>query len=193
MIRDEICEVDGLLLRGFRIIIPKSLKKQVLLLSHEGHPGITSIKNRLRSKMWWPGLDKDVENFVKTGKGFQLVQIYPTPAYMKRRVMPSWPWKNIAIDFKGPLPSGDYIFVVVDYYNRFFEDTIAVLKVIFPDLEFQNQSQQTMVLNSGKAMSFLNFVKNYGIRLFSTTPYWPQENGEVERQNRSILKKLTVS
>lgn len=26
-----------------------------------------------------------------------------------------------------------------------------------------------------------------------TTPYWPQANGEIERQNRSILKRLKIS
>lgn len=29
--------------------------------------------------------------------------------------------------------------------------------------------------------------------MITTTPYWPQQNGEVERQNRSILKRLTIS
>lgn len=29
--------------------------------------------------------------------------------------------------------------------------------------------------------------------MLSTTPYWPQQNGEVERQNRSILKRLIIS
>lgn len=30
------------------------------------------------------------------------------------------------------------------------------------------------------------------ITLFNTVPYWPQQNGEVERQNRDILKRLKI-
>lgn len=28
--------------------------------------------------------------------------------------------------------------------------------------------------------------------MFNTVPYWPQQNGEVERQNRDILKRLKI-
>lgn len=37
------------------------------------------------------------------------------------------------------------------------------------------------------------YCETNNIRLINTTPYWPQQNGEVERQNRSILKRLTIS
>ena len=30
-------------------------------------------------------------------------------------------WQHLAADLLGPLPSGDYVFVVVHYYSRFFE------------------------------------------------------------------------
>lgn len=32
-----------------------------------------------------------------------------------------------------------------------------------------------------------------GIHLNHTSPYWPQANGEVERQNRSLLKRLKIA
>ena len=35
------------------------------------------------------------------------------------------PWQDIAIDFMGPLPSGDYIFAVTDYYSRYVEVSIS--------------------------------------------------------------------
>ncbi|XP_055584827.1 uncharacterized protein LOC129737692 [Uranotaenia lowii] len=40
---------------------------------------------------------------------------------------------------------------------------------------------------------FRLFCEEQGIRLDSTIPYWPQMNGEVERQNRSILKRLRIA
>ena len=33
----------------------------------------------------------------------------------------SGPWQDIAIDVLGPLPSGENLLVVVDYYSRFFK------------------------------------------------------------------------
>lgn len=40
---------------------------------------------------------------------------------------------------------------------------------------------------------FHTYCESNNIELISTTPYWPQWNGEVERQNRSILKRLKIS
>ncbi|XP_055542554.1 uncharacterized protein K02A2.6-like [Wyeomyia smithii] len=40
---------------------------------------------------------------------------------------------------------------------------------------------------------FLAFCEEYDIRLVHSIPYWPQMNGEVERQNRSILKRLRIA
>ena len=33
--------------------------------------------------------------------------------------LPKGPWKNISLDFCGPLPSGNYLVVIVDEYSRF--------------------------------------------------------------------------
>ena len=60
-VRNELCCYGQLLLRGTRLIIPKSLREQVLQLAHEGHQGIVKTKNRLRSKVWWPKMDTEAE------------------------------------------------------------------------------------------------------------------------------------
>ena len=71
--RGELCAIGKLVLRGTRIVVPKELRSHVLELAHEGHPGIVAMKQRLRSKVWWPGLDKDAERVCKTCHGCQLV------------------------------------------------------------------------------------------------------------------------
>lgn len=44
-----------------------------------------------------------------------------------------------------------------------------------------------------KAEEFKRFCTEFDIKIVSTIPYWPQQNGEIERQNRSILKVLRIS
>ena len=60
-VRTELSAVGNLVLRGTRILVPRSLRRRALDLAHEGHPGIVSMKRQLRSKVWWPGIDSQVE------------------------------------------------------------------------------------------------------------------------------------
>jgi len=63
--RLELSSIGSILLRGSRLIIPQKLRQRVLTLAHEGHPGEAAMKRRLRSKVWWPKIDRDAEKFVK--------------------------------------------------------------------------------------------------------------------------------
>ena len=58
---DELCFVGQLVLRGTRIVLAKKLRSRVLSLAHEGHLGIVGTKQKLRSKVWWPGMERGRE------------------------------------------------------------------------------------------------------------------------------------
>ncbi|XP_055527166.1 uncharacterized protein K02A2.6-like [Wyeomyia smithii] len=198
----ELCFANKILLRGTRIVIPEAFKLRVLDLAHEGHPGITIMKQRLRAKVWWPKLDTQVERYVRNCRGCMLVAAPSAPEPMKRRELPSGPWQHVAIDFLGPLPSGHHLLVIVDYFSRYVEvevftktadssETIKRLDPIFArfGFPFSITSGNGRQFSSGE---FQEYCDGHGIELITTTPYWPQQNGEVERQNRSILKRLTI-
>ena len=65
-VKDELTATESLLLRGSRIVIPASLQSTTLQLAHEGHQGIVRTKQLLREKVWWPGIDKDVEHLIRS-------------------------------------------------------------------------------------------------------------------------------
>ena len=67
--KDELCSTGSLVLRGTRLVIPKSRRVQILKLAHEGHQGIVKTKLRLRSKVWWPKMDAEVEDYCKRCHG----------------------------------------------------------------------------------------------------------------------------
>ena len=102
-------------------MIPEILRDQVIHLAHEGHQGIVRTKQRLRTKVWWPRMDFDVEKVCKSCHGCQLVAQPSPPEPMKRTKLPTQPWQHTAADLLGPMPGGEYIFAVVDYYSRYFD------------------------------------------------------------------------
>lgn len=128
MFENELCFAGEILLRGTRIVVPENLRERVLQLAHEGHPGMAVMKRRLRTKVWWPKIDEQVEKYVKKCDGCMLVSAPSAPEPIKRSELPARPWEHVAIDFLGPLPSDHNLLVVVDYYSRFFE--VEIMKKI---------------------------------------------------------------
>lgn len=121
---------------------------------------------------------------------------------MQRRLMPDEPWVHVAMDFLGPLPSNEYLLVIVDYYSRYkeictmkkitSEETIKRLEPIF----VRQGYPRSITLDNGRqfiSKDFEDYCSTRNIVLNHTAPYWPQANGEVERQNSSLLKRLKIS
>ena len=60
-VKNELCVLVKLVLRGTRIVIPQSLRKQVLHVAYEDHESIVKVKSRLRTNVWCPKMDTDAE------------------------------------------------------------------------------------------------------------------------------------
>ena len=121
---------------------------------------------------------------------------------MKRTEPPSGPWQDVAVDLMGLMPTGESLLVVVNYYSRYYEVVIMhstttekivdALSSIFARFGFPHS------LKSDNGPQFLSedfqpFLQESGIEHRTSPPLWPQANGEVERQNRTLLKALKVA
>ena len=58
--------MDGLILKGTRIIIPDECRDEVLGKLHEGHFGIDRTKLRARDSVYWLQINRDIETLVKS-------------------------------------------------------------------------------------------------------------------------------
>ncbi|XP_055528733.1 uncharacterized protein K02A2.6-like [Wyeomyia smithii] len=200
--RMEFSYMNKLVMRGTKLVIPTSLRPRMCELAHEGHPGQSMMTRRLREHCWWPGIDQEAVRVCERCQGCQLVQSSDRPEPMMRRALPEKPWIDIALDFLGPLPSGEYLLVVIDYYSRYLgieimvritaSETIKRLKRIFRTWG----RPRTITLDNAKqfiSTEFKEYCRSNGIHLNHTSPYWPQANGEVERQNRTLLKRMKIA
>ena len=155
--------------------------------------------------MWWPGIDKQAEKKCRECFGCQLVTKHVPPPPIKPRRLPDRAWQKVALDLLGPLPGGEYLLVMVDYFSRWMEARWM--------LSAQRQvSQLSNALDSHFARygvpvglrtdngsnlvseEMEKYLEETGIvhRNHHTTPLWPRANGEVERENRYLFKATRV-
>ena len=203
LVSTELCVVGNLVLRGNRIVIPGKLRQHVLQLAHEGHSGMVGTKRNLRTKVWWPNIDKDVETYIKACHGCQIVAKPPNPEPVLSTKLPEAPWQELAVDHFGPFgSSNNHILVVIDYFSRYFECKVVKSTCARTTIEVLDQLFQTHGLpfsiksDSGPAFisnEFKCFCENLAIKHSRGTPKWPQGNGLAESCMKSIKKRLQIA
>ncbi|XP_052788463.1 uncharacterized protein K02A2.6-like [Mya arenaria] len=189
--RDEYSIVDGVILRDHRLVIHASLQRRVVELAHHTHQGIVKTKQLIREKVWFPGIDKLVEDTVRACVPCQAS--YPGPSKrepVSPTALPSKPWSEVAVDFGGPFPSGQYLLVVIDEHSRFPEVEIVYstsAKVVLPRLSaiFARHGYPDVVKSDNgppfQGHEFADFAVTCGFKHRRITPLWPEANGTVER------------
>ena len=117
--RDQLSMDQGCLLWGTRIIVPEVWQGRLLNELHYTHPGIVKMKLLARSYMWWPNLDQNIKDMVKSCK----------ECATQRSLLPvaplhSWPWANqpmkrVHIDFAEI--EGWQVLVIIDVHSKWIE------------------------------------------------------------------------
>ena len=126
-VKDELTvNAEGnIILRDSRIVMPGSLRERAIALAHEGHQGLVKTKKLLREKVWFPGIDERAMQAISKCMACQAngPENRPDPLHMSP--LPPEPWHTVHVDFCGPFPSGEYLFVAIDAYSRFPEVEIV--------------------------------------------------------------------
>ena len=115
--KHELTVEEGCLLWGIRVVVPSKLRGKLLDELHKDHPGITRMKSVARSYMWWPGIDKEIEQVVKFCEACLAVKHNPPVAPLQPWVWPQQPWQRIHLDYAGPF-QGAMFFVCVDAHSK---------------------------------------------------------------------------
>ena len=200
-------EQDGATPPRTLLLVPDSMKKEVLDNCHDhmcsGHMGRDKTFTKCRRQFYWIGQFRDIAEYVaacrvcmfakKTARAPKAAQV----AYQA-----GMPMERVQLDILGPFkpttPRGnEYILMMIDQFTRWFEcaplkdvkaETIADTAVEqffcrfgFP-AELHTDQGKNVDGNVIRAM-----CEKLGIKKTRTTPYHPASNGEIERQNRTLL------
>lgn len=187
--RELLSTSNEFVLFGDRIVIPKTLRENIIKQLHTGHTGMDRMKNLARMYVYWPNIDKEIETFVRSCKKCALQGKTPTKTQLQSWPVPAKPWERIHIDYAGPFKQSSYL-IVVDAYSKWPEifetktttstKTIELLTSIFARFgtPIQIVSDNGTQFTSEQFQSFCNIN---GIEHIRTSPYHPMSNGQAER------------
>ena len=197
--KNELSISNGLLLRGDRVVLPKSLQSRAVKLAHAGHQGIVKTKSLLRETVWFPGIDNMVEKAVADCLPCQLSVPKNSRESSQMTPLPDDPWKEVSVDFTEPFAGGEYLLVVIDKYSRFPEVEIIYStfgNAVIPKLDaiFAHQGIPEVVKSDNglpfNGEQFSSWAKYIGFAHRRITLLWLEANGEAERFMRTLGKAI---
>ena len=96
-VKEEISIIHGLLLKVDRIVIPTSIRLEILDRIHEGHQGATKCPKRARQAVWSPGLSRQVDDLVEQCRKCTELRANPKEPMIPSAV-PDRPWQVVGTD-----------------------------------------------------------------------------------------------
>ena len=95
--RDELTLQDGCVLWGKHVIIPQKLQSRLLEEVHHGHIGVCRMKALARSFIWWPNLDKAIEEMASQCEACKVTAAMPKSVPRHPWQLPNAPWKEFIL------------------------------------------------------------------------------------------------
>ena len=197
--RDELAVYDGIVFRGDRVVIPQSMRPNMLSIIHQGHLGIVLSKRRARDVIFWPGMSSQIHDMVSKCARCLEVRNQQPKEPLKPHPVPRRPWGKIASDLFEV--EGDHYLITADYYSDYFEiDELGrntkSNKIVMCQKEHcarHGIPDQIMTDNGPQYTSseFKQFTTDWGIEHHTSSPTFAQSNGFAEK-NVQIAKKLIL-
>ena len=203
-VKDELTinEQANIILRGSRIVILNTLQDRAIPIVHEDHQGLVKTKQLLREKVSFPGIDDNVKQKLDKCTACQANSSGSHPDPLQMSLLPPEPWHTVHMDFCGPFPTGEYLFVVIDAYSRFpkvdiVHSTSASAIITKMDRIFSTHGILCIV-RSDNGLPFMSdeikkYVEENGIKHCRTTPWWPQANSEAENFMKPLAKAVCLA
>ena len=133
--------VDGLLYRkwedvggrggnpGLQLVLPRTMVIQVLLLMHDnataGHLGMQKTLAKIRSRFYWVGQRKDVEEWCRHCTECASRKSPPAARGRMKVAVTGVPFQRVAMDIIGPFPKtakgNMYVLIIGDYFTKWVE------------------------------------------------------------------------
>ena len=211
--RHDITETKGLILKGSQIVIPASMRRDMLDRIHEGHLGMEKCKRRARQCLYWPNMNNQIEQKIqRCGECAKLLPSKPAEPLLPHEC-PEKPWQKVGSDLFHW--AGKMYVIIVDYFSLWPEvyllgrPSSPNLVHAIKDAFARHGIAKELVSDNGPqyaAREFKSFKSQWQFEHTTSSPHYPRSNGLAEstvkavkrlikkchRSNQDILKGLLI-
>ena len=194
--RDELSIDNGLILKGSRIVIPKSRHEAVMERLHYGHFGAEKTKLLARQTVYWPNINKLIDNVTAGCKLCQEFLNAQPSEPLQQHDIPPGPWHTLATDLFH-FDDSEYL-LIGDMYTKFpfvrkmptlcpSRTVIAATKQIFGE----HGIPENVISDGGPhfiSRDYKQFAEQYGFNHIDVSPRYPKSNGFIERMVQTVKK-----
>ena len=188
-----------------QFVAPKSVRVEIMHLLHDlrtsGHLGVTKTFDKIAQRFYWPQYAVDIKRWVNSCPTCQARKGAPVPnrSPLQQQLIGA-PFHRIGIDIldtrKISKHRNRYIMVVVDYFTKWsaayplakqtasnVADKLVTQFISQFGVPLQILTDQGTQFEGKLFTELCNHLRVHKIR---TSPYRPQTDGLVERQNRTL-------
>ena len=191
---------DGVITYKNRIVIPPKLRQEILDNLHSAHQGTSSMKARIESSVFWPGIYNELENIRdKCYQCHRMAPSQPDPPPTDP-VLPDYPFQCVCADYC--CKDGNGYLVIVDRYSNWpivhrvktgeadGKHLISALRNYCGTFGIPEE----IATDGGPPFSsdeVAKFLKSYGIQHRVSSVAYPHSNCRAELGVKTIKRLLT--
>ena len=199
-VRHELTMQNGLVFKDNRIVVPTSVRKDIIATVHRSHQGIQGCIRRAKDTVYWPLMNQEITDYVNQCRVCNTYRPEQCKEPLMPHAVPDRPWAKVGADLFEL--QGQHYLLLVDYYSNFFElarlgsNTRAMCVIDAMRSQFaRHGSPEVLVSDNGPQFAcreFRTFTQLWDIEHVTSSPRYPQSNGQAERAIgtvKNLMKK----
>lgn len=191
---------NHVIMLGTRPVIPPILREILIKTAHEVHFGMSTTKLRLKRNVWWPGMDSEVESYIR-----RCQTCAEKPKSNVERKLHNWEsatkaYERVHMDWAS-VPNVGQILILVDAMTGWPEAFIcqdrstATVKKVLQSTFARFGIPNMLVTDNAKEFiseDIIQWLEKVGAKAVQTPQYHASSNGLVERMVQTIKRSLKL-
>ena len=196
--RDELTVQDALVFKRDLLVVPTSMRGELLAVAHSTHIGIEGCIRRMRDTLYWPRMTTEVREYGSRCEICLAHRESPGKEPIIQHEIIARPWSKVGADLCDS--NGRTLLVICDYYSNFIE--VAHLKSTTSRCVIREMSEVFArfgvvdILVTDNAPNFTSaefavFAKTWAFEHVTSSPHYPESNGKSENAVKTVKRLFT--